>query len=325
MKKIIVQHTPTLNTAQSRKLGAMFRSVREAQGLSAQDAADRLLLSKQQILGLEDAELKYFYGAKLYAQAADKYASLLALDVRPSELFFNEAGMASLPTANANKSSDEADIAAQIQHVATEDSSPPTPIKINKLPEYPRHSRVFKGTVAIIIVVAILILGKTLVAQHEAASPEVTIARQEPPTPASAPEAAVAAPATNATLAANTTPATMQPTPEPEKAVSPTLAAPVAEKTDDLPPGSIRLAFSGASWVQAVDTSGHKQENTYKAGESLTLEPARLQALVIGNAKVVTVSSTLGAISLSPYVGSGSDVARVIGPQIRQLAARTSP
>lgn len=318
MKKITAQVTPSINLEQSRKLGAMFRSVREAQGFSAQDAADRLLLSKQQILGLEDAELKYFYGAKLYAQAADKYAAFLALDIRPSELFFNEEEMASLPTANANKSSDETDIAAQIQHVTTEDSLPPAAIKINKLPEYPRHSRLFKGTIAITIVAAILILGKTLMAQYEAASPAVTTVRQEPPV------SEAITPPTNA-LPANATPTTTLPTLEPEKGLSPTLSAPITEKVDDLPPGSIRLAFNGDSWVQAVDTNGHKQEHTYKAGESLMLEPARLQALVIGNARVVTVSSTQGTISLSAYVSPGSDVARVIGPRIRQLAARTTP
>lgn len=104
--------------------------------------------------------------------------------------------------------------------------------------------------------------------------------------------------------------------------VAPTAAqlAPVAE-TPALAQGSIAIHFTGSSWVQVVSADGTKQEHTYKAGETLTVEPAKLQALIIGNVEVATAESAKGPVSLKAYASAGSKVARIIGPAARALGA----
>lgn len=83
--------------------------------------------------------------------------------------------------------------------------------------------------------------------------------------------------------------------------------------------GLVIIRFSGSSWVQVVYADGRKQQHTYKAGETLNVEPAKLQALIIGNAEVATAESANGAENLSAHVSPGSKVTRIIGPSVRVL------
>lgn len=119
--------------------------------------------------------------------------------------------------------------------------------------------------------------------------------------------------------------------PAPEKPATPELA-PVAAPVAPAPPvveapapvvsiatGTVVFRFSGSSWVQVVAADGRKQDHTYKAGDTLSIEPAKLQALIIGNAQVVTAESAKGAVNLQAHVSPGSKVARMIGPAIRGL------
>lgn len=85
--------------------------------------------------------------------------------------------------------------------------------------------------------------------------------------------------------------------------------------------GTVVIQFSGSSWVQVVSADGTKQEHTYKAGETLTVEPAKLQALIIGNVEVATAETAKGSVSLNTYTSAGSKVARIIGPAARALGA----
>lgn len=75
---------PSLNLDVARNLGSLLRSGRESVKLTPQEVADKLLFSKAQVLGLETGETHFFYGDRLFAQCADKYAAFLGLAELPS-------------------------------------------------------------------------------------------------------------------------------------------------------------------------------------------------------------------------------------------------
>lgn len=61
--------------------GRRFAQARVDRGLSIEQVCDRLLLSKRQVLGLEQGDQSPFYGEQFYRQAARKYAALLGVTV----------------------------------------------------------------------------------------------------------------------------------------------------------------------------------------------------------------------------------------------------
>ena len=95
------KHRPALDTDYSKSLGSELKLAREARKLSINDAADMLLLSRHQIMGLESGTTTFFYSSTLYAQAADKYAALLALKNRPSAALLASTENDSAPENNA--------------------------------------------------------------------------------------------------------------------------------------------------------------------------------------------------------------------------------
>jgi cytoskeletal protein RodZ len=97
--------------------------------------------------------------------------------------------------------------------------------------------------------------------------------------------------------------------------------APVVETPPPVPTiesGTVNIRFSGSSWVQVVYADGTRKDHTYKAGDTLTLEPAKLQALIIGNVKATTAETAKGVVNLNAYA-TGGNVARIIGPAARAL------
>ena len=303
-------HThPVVDTDNARQLGMRLRCARESQACNPEYMADKLLLSKQQVLGLEAGEHTCFYGTKLYAQAADKYAALLQLDFLPSEQLFTA------PTDEV------APVKPQQSITAT------TTAEIPIAPETPRENItdntvsnpaprwMLRLSIGAVVLVAVTIVGLTIFEQ-QSASPQLASLTQPLQNKASESQSA---PAPEPAAPPTVTPAVPA---EPEKPPLAATPSPPLAKEDALPTGSIRITFSGASWVQTVNSNGQKQERTYRDGESLVLEPAQLQALIIGNAGVVSVSSNTGEIRLSSYVSAGSQVARLIGPQIRHLAVK---
>lgn len=74
---------PVLDAATCARVGARVAAAREKRGLSVERICDRLLLSKRQVHGLEQADASAFHNAGFYATALRKYVALLDL---PSEL-----------------------------------------------------------------------------------------------------------------------------------------------------------------------------------------------------------------------------------------------
>lgn len=260
----------TLNANTACHLGQSFSIARESLNLSRQDVADKLLLSKAQIEGLEVGKQNCFYGAQFYAQCADKYAAFLGLSEQPSKQLLEDE--------NDSKPSEA------------------TAMPVNERKYHPWPLLVISaGTMGLLAV-------------------GVSLWTQSGTGPNAPPHLVAAVPATATPIS--------EPELKPEQkqeTTAPTLPPSESEK-NNLASNSIRLSFSASSWVQVVETNGSRQEKTYHTGDTLTLEPGKLQGIIIGNAKAVTVSSSDGNITLNRYIASGSQVARIIGQDVRKLA-----
>ena len=303
-----------LNTEEARSWGLRFCGERNARKLSIQDVADQLLLSKHHVVGLETADLSNFYSTKLFAQAADKYAVFLDFDDKPSK-----ALLASEPECNAVAFHDTPVPAV----VALAEPEAAAPILKNR-PSGARRPILLAAVAVSVFAVGFMVLpGLTpmLVQKPDSldrvpVSTPVALSNEPAPTPTlAAPTqdsatASAVAPAASAT-AASSTPAHMD-RQKPEPAAKP-------EATSGIARGHIELKFTGSSWVQSVDTQGVKQEKIYRSGDTLALEANKLQALIVGNAGVVSISNAQGEISLKPYIGQNSQVARILGPDARKL------
>lgn len=93
------KHLPTLNQQMAVTIGQQLKATRMGRGLTLQQAADPLLLSVRQIECLEAGDSSLFYGARLYAQAADKYATFLNFDVMPSQMMLDYQTESTVTTA----------------------------------------------------------------------------------------------------------------------------------------------------------------------------------------------------------------------------------
>lgn len=307
-----------INVDKARALGVRFCGERNSRKLSTQDVADLLLLSKLQIIGLETGDMKSFYSAKMYGQAADKYAMQLGFDDKPSDSLF-ETDRALVEITDVDESNVNAAISTNIQSVETNDIPAVKPA-IPKQPISLRTALIALLTAGTVVATFLITRTQEMITGPQ---PEPTAKTTETTPPIAPPttttETASAAPdsaPTNLTPLNNATQnaesAKSDPAPKPEPVIK--------EAPNSIPRGHIQIAFQGTSWVQSVDINGEKQEKTYRSGDTLSLEAGKLQALVIGNASAVTMADNKGEISLKPYIATGSQVARIIGPDVRKLA-----
>lgn len=291
---------PEINLDKAKALGLRFCAERNARNLSHQDIADELLLSKLQAIGLENADLKSFYSAKMFAQAADKFAKYLGFEDKPSEGLFASRDE-SAPTALVVEPIAE-DLAAEevIAEPVIADALVATTAK---------KSRSFRTAFVTLLtagVVVALYLAIRTTPTTAAPQPEPSTKAVEPAAPTPTAETASPQPPAEKAEPLKT---------EPVKSV----AIEKPSTTESVTAGHIQIKFNESSWVQSVDKNGSKQEKVYRSGDALDLEPAKLQALVIGNASAVAVNGSKGAVSLKPYIAPGSQVARIIGSDIRKL------
>ena len=307
MKLMEPKHRPVLDLDQAHSLGLRFCAERNARKLSIQEIADTLLLSKQQVLGLEIGDLKSFYGAKLYAQAADKYAAFLAFTEKPSATLM-QSGIADTATVDSFEVPAQTQPASMVQSEALDETSTETiaitaPVDVSAAPR--RKTPVIRRLALPLALIAVAgIVGYTQQTTPSTVSPPPL------PTPSQTQTNEVAQPATVTQQTREPSPASIE---------TPLEKTEAAASSADVPDGRIELTFSGASWVQAVDKDGAKQEKIYRQGDSLELNPSQLQALIIGNSNAVSIKTAKKTIDLKPYIGEGSQVARIIGSDIRQL------
>lgn len=80
-----------INADYAQTIGRALRERRDAIEESVETIADKLLMSRDQIRGLENYSLKKFYGERHFAQALIKYAAFINIPIQPDELMRNGA------------------------------------------------------------------------------------------------------------------------------------------------------------------------------------------------------------------------------------------
>jgi cytoskeletal protein RodZ len=291
MKLGLAQKRPEININYAQALGENFRAHRENLKLSLQEVADKLLLSKNQILGLETGDPEKFYGNKLFAQAADKYAAFINLDSKPSIELLEIVSETEPPI-----------ICNELLNSEPEPKNGPT--SHQKLRTSKHFSIKQLISFGALFIAGIGILSTQFLTNKSQNEQEVASNKDS-----------------GAPVSADPPPTPIETTSTAEKMATETSPAPAQKDNEaDVKTGFIRIEFNGNSWVQIVQTNGTKQEKMYHRGDVLDLEPGKLQALIIGNVSVVETHNREAAINLKPYVASDSQVARIIGPDIRKLA-----
>lgn len=291
MRLGLEQKRTEINTKYAQSLGESFRAYRENLKLDAQEVADKLLLSTEQVHGLESGEPDKFYGSKLFAQAADKYAAFIKLGSKPS-----------VELLQTDKETDDAETSS-----TSTIAEPALTQSIPKEPNTTAESR--PRTMRLVGIAALFSTVFGVIAAQFLGNKSVDYQKQ---TNDRDRDTSIAVTATPGIIG---TPVNLENTSKETVTVS-------RQQNDskDIKAGHIRIEFNGTSWVQSVQANGTKHEKMYHKGEMLDLQPAELQALLIGNVTAVDVYSASSEINLKPYVASGSQVAKVIGPSIRNLA-----
>lgn len=93
----------------------------------------------------------------------------------------------------------------------------------------------------------------------------------------------------------------------------------VTDAATGVPSGDVVLTFNAPCWVKVVPVHGASPEKTYVAGESVQLQLANLQTLVVGNVRAVEMKAAHGNINLQSFADSGNNVVRISGAQIARL------
>lgn len=248
--------------------GRMLSRLREEQGLSVIDVAQRLKYAGKQIEALEAEEFDKLPGSTFIRGMVRSYAKLVGADPQPV-----------LSALDRQYSPGEVSLDLRNKGVPFKRSG--------------RHStRIYLLTSVLVLILA--------GAAYEWRAGAFPWARWTPAPPA--PREAVVAPATptGVPVVAPAAPVTEAATPPPTPAAPAVQAAPSAPPAKE---GRIELQFDGESWVEIKAEDGKmlmSQLNQPGSRKVVVGQPP--MSLVIGNAAAVRLSYNDKAIDLKPYI-----------------------
>lgn len=257
--------------------GILLSNERVKRGLSLQEVADQLKLSRKQLEAIENDEYDKLPGPAFARGFVRNYAKLLGLDAA----LLNAALDAYVPMPMVNPRP------APVEAPSREPARPvePTP---EPRPRQPLNPLLIKGAIAVVVLVLLLMVSYRMVTQGGSVSPASL-----PATPPPASQAAVSTPLveTPAPQAAVTpapvsapAPATPAPIPEAKPAELPTPATQAA--VSDSGAGEVVLRAKEAAWVSLIDAKGKKLVYGQVTGEK-RVSGTPPYKLIIGNAQQV--------------------------------------
>lgn len=258
--------------------GILLSNERVKRGLSLQEVADQLKLSRKQLEAIENDEYDKLPGPAFARGFVRNYAKLLGLDAA----LLNAALDAYVPMPMVNPRP------APVEAPSREPARPvePTP---EPRPRQPLNPLLIKGAIAVVVLVLLLMVSYRMVTQGGSVSPAPLPATL--PSPAS--QAAVSTPLVEAPApqAAVTpapvsapAPATPAPIPEAKPAELPTPATQAA--VSDSGAGEVVLRAKEAAWVSLIDAKGKKLVYGQVTGEK-RVSGTPPYKLIIGNAQQV--------------------------------------
>ena len=316
--------SPLEKDASAVTFGALLVRHRTELGLSLQDVSNRLLLSTNQVRGLEADNRQAFYNDWFYVQATKKYASFLNLPL-PAEI------VASLDQAALTNKQATGRIGLE-QH-------PQNRQALGKFQLHESSDRRLSTMIAASFVVVGVIVG--FVTFNELRTKDADLAQNE--TVENIQQVDKTAVASTAASDKNTDLADAQPsaaestrpelTPTSETTASQTVASHQNLATQALNDvvqapahtvSELTLTFTGDCWVQATSTDGNRIEKIYKQGDTLQLNLTNLKSLVLGNATATSMSAGPVDVPLTDFTIRGGVVARILATDLLTHLDRTN-
>lgn len=258
--------------------GILLSNERVKRGLSLQEVADQLKLSRKQLEAIENDEYDKLPGPAFARGFVRNYAKLLGLDAA----LLNAALDAYVPMPMVNPR--PAPVEAPSRELARPVEPTPEP-----RPRQPLNPLLIKGAIAVVVLVLLLMVSYRMVTQGGSVSPAPLPATL--PSPAS--QAAVSTPLVEAPAPqAAVTPApvsapapvTSAPIPEAKPAELPTPATQAA--VSDSGAGEVVLRAKETAWVSLIDAKGKKLVYGQVTGEK-RVSGTPPYKLIIGNAQQV--------------------------------------
>jgi cytoskeleton protein RodZ len=280
-----VENVASAEAADNPTFGSRLAAERVRLGLSVAEMATRLRLHPRQIEAIEREALDRLPAGPFVRGFVRNYAKEVKLDPEPL-------------LTELNRRLAPAEMQSAVASTASVPPSPSTPV--TRAAQRERRSRRVVILAALAALLALAIIGSY---GPRAPEPEVAPAQVEPTAVPATPESSVDATQTDTTAAVT---AEVAPAPvEPVVAVE--LSAPVAPSRSS----TLRLTFSGESWVEVTQADGRvllSQLNP--AGSEQRLDAVPPLKLVIGNAGDVAVEYRGKQIDLKPRT-SAENVARL--------------
>lgn len=286
-----------------RVLGAQLKQAREAQNTSVADMADKLLMSKNQILGIEQGEmLHFFYSPRHFLQMVRKYCDLLDIPF-PDTLIIDGtplAGDVSVPPPIQ-----EITPPVVLREPAPAASlSSATPTEKKHVTQQATGKRpLFWGATLVTLLLLTIWLGSPWGKEPSPRNQEV--AKHEPTEQSKAVDASSDKPEkTESVIAEPTLPAPIQP----------------AQASATSAPFAI-LATHAPCWVQLNYTDGKKHQEVYPPNTTLAFKKGELAGIIIGDLNAASLSVSGNKVDLRKYQKPDSNVARILNKDAESLLA----
>ena len=286
-----------------QKLGEALKAAREGAHESIDTIADRLLISKRQVVALETGQVKAFYSPRFFVQLIRKYCAHLKIDC-PDNLIAEGtllAGEITAPIAAAQMAPAPAPTVATPTPPATEIQADAAPEASATKPK--KSTNASSMRLGAMIGLIALAGGAWMMRQGTEPNKDVISPAASTATPAAENHTSPAAdPAKLTEQPAATKESSTQPQPTP---------APKAQQ--DAAKLAIQLETNRVCWIQLNYTDGRKVQKIYPAKTQLEFKQGELTGIIVGDLNAASLVIDGKAIALSQYQKPDSNVARLLG------------
>lgn len=302
--------------------GVLLSNERVKRGISIQEAADYLKLSRKQVEALENDDYSSLPGTTFVRGFMRNYAKFLELDLEPIMAWLDSQVPNTAPDARPAAAVTPQGTTASTESHKEKDTAPATPATANA----DTGSGIWKWLLPLLLVGAGLVWyqsqpSEATEANTEAAAPAEAVAKAPvattppvaetaatpPAPPAEAPQtpppSAAATPAVPPPVTATTAaPAVTPPTP-----AATTITATAAPALPSNGNHQLRLVMKQDSWMEILDSKGERVVfGTQKAGKERIVEGTPPFKMTIGNATEVELFHNNQAIDLKKHIKKGT-------------------
>ncbi len=302
--------------------GVLLSNERVKRGISIQEAADYLKLSRKQVEALENDDYSSLPGTTFVRGFMRNYAKFLELDLEPIMAWLDSQVPNTAPDARPAAAVTPQGTTASTESHKEKDTAPATPATANA----DTGSGIWKWLLPLLLVGAGLVWyqsqpSEATEANTEAAAPAEAVAKAPvattppvaetaatpPAPPAEAPQtpppSAAATPAVPPPVTATTAAPAVTP-PTPAATTTTATAAPALPSNGN---HQLRLVMKQDSWMEILDSKGERVVfGTQKAGKERIVEGTPPFKMTIGNATEVELFHNNQAIDLKKHIKKGT-------------------